>query len=534
MAGARTAAHARLAGRGAGGRDATGARPPRLLQPGVADLPLRCRRRRAARRARRRLRARPRCGRRRRRWSSTSSRRWRRPGRLAPVCRWSSPVPMRCAPMPRPGWTQIVRSRGHGPGDAAGGLRRRGSRSSGWWPARRRPVRLAPDATPEHTTYRAAAARGGRRRGSRLARRRELRVRPRRRWSQRLPAGAARHRSRSVSPLRASSTGRGARLPQPPRAGTPTWRGSSRVRVRVELAVASALLRPPFGAADGLAGGPAPPRADARAQRHGRDRAGVGGAVSGASCRRSCGGAGVRADCRARLAGAARRTGARRGAGHDVRADQRRCRPRAHPAAPGRRVRRDPGAARPGGAPRLEPVAGRRAGVAVHRRRTRTARSVDGTAIDLVAETLTADLRARRRPATTPTTAAVTDGRPWGARNPRWRLFVQHPGVAARRPRRRSSAPATSRRGLPTTRPTTTATRPPTRPTAWTATASCWCAARPSPPAGRWRRWRRSWPSPAAVRGWFVRGFACSPGARWARAFLDPLSGGAVPSDKVK
>ena len=114
---------------------------------------------------------------------------------------------------------------------------------------------------------------------------------------------------------------------------------------------------------------------------------------------------------------------------------------------------------------------GRRAGVAVHRRRTGAAalgwrrhRSGGRDAIGGPAGAPTACDDA--------TIAAVTDGRPWGARNPRWRLFVQLPLSRGSTARRRSSAPATSWRGSPTTRPTTTATRPPTPPTAWPATAS--------------------------------------------------------------
>ena len=50
----------------------------------------------------------------------------------------------------------------------------------------------------------------------------------------------------------------------------------------------------------------------------------------------------------------------------------------------------------------------------------------DGSPIDLDAET--ADLTCgRRRPCTDTEVSAVTDSRPWGSGNPRWRLFLQAP-----------------------------------------------------------------------------------------------------------
>ncbi len=53
-------------------------------------------------------------------------------------------------------------------------------------------------------------------------------------------------------------------------------------------------------------------------------------------------------------------------------------------------------------------------------------RVVDGTAIDLVAETRWRTC-GRAAACDDATIAAVTDRRPWGARNPRWRLFVNIP-----------------------------------------------------------------------------------------------------------
>ena len=186
------------AGRGAGGGDAAGARPPRLLQPGVADLPLRRRRRRAACRARRRLRAGRGAG-----GVAAAGHRPRRAAGAGLAGRYpclGGRAPYLCAARRRRDRAGPDRPQpGHGPGDAAGGLRAgvRG-RVAGGWRSAGRAARPGRDARAHHLW--AAAASGGHRRGSRLACRRELRVRPRRRRGQRLPAGAARHRcGRSVA-----------------------------------------------------------------------------------------------------------------------------------------------------------------------------------------------------------------------------------------------------------------------------------------------------------------------------------------------
>ena len=139
---------------------------------------------------------------------------------------------------------------GHGSGDAAGGLRAgvRG-RVAGGWRGAGRAARAGRDARAHHLW--AAAARGGRRRGSRAG------PPARTASSPATPAGPAPpgwRRSAPVAvaaPLSRFVEGRGARLPRPPRAGTPIWREWWACGVRVEVAVASALLRPPFGAVMG-------------------------------------------------------------------------------------------------------------------------------------------------------------------------------------------------------------------------------------------------------------------------------------------
>ena len=265
-----------------GGRGPAGARPPGLLQPGVADLPLRRRRRRAARPAPDGAFA------------------------LAAVRAASPPLVIDLVAPLAQGWpagtrVSVVEARTYAlRADAATGLlqivaqprapgrRCRSSTSSQrfeveWLVAGAAPaVRARPGRHAEHTTFgplppaagvvgdpawpagencvfaRDAAGASV----SRLA-----------------PLGS---RCRRRAARRASSTGRGARRPPRRRAGTPTWRASSGVRVRVELAVASARLRPPFGAVSGPRRGPAPPGAAARAQRRVALGPDVGGAVTGA------------------------------------------------------------------------------------------------------------------------------------------------------------------------------------------------------------------------------------------------------------
>ena len=239
-----------VAGRGAGGRNAAGARPSGLLQPGVADLPLRRRRRRAARRARWRLRA----GRGARGVAAAGHRPRRAAGAgLAgrhPGLGGRGAVPTRCAPTPRPGWTRSSAARAR--------ARRCRSWTScrsfevEWLVAGAAPaVRLAPDAHRRARHLWAAAARGGRRRGPRLARRRELRLRPRRRRRQRLPAGARSAAAPCAVPLSRFVDGPWCPSPAAPTRWDADLARVVGVRVRVEVAVASALLRPPFGAVMG-------------------------------------------------------------------------------------------------------------------------------------------------------------------------------------------------------------------------------------------------------------------------------------------
>ena len=181
-----------VAGRGAGGGDAAGARPPRLLQPGVADLPLRRWRRRAARRARWRLRA----GRGARGVAAAGHRPRRAAGAGVagrhPGLGGRARVPTRCAPTPRPDWTRSSAARAR--------ARRcrwwtscRGSRSSGWWLAQRRPCgsrRTRRPSTPPMGRCRPRRASSGTSPGP-PARTASSPATP---GGQRLPAGAARRR----------------------------------------------------------------------------------------------------------------------------------------------------------------------------------------------------------------------------------------------------------------------------------------------------------------------------------------------------
>ena len=131
------------------------------------------------------------------------------------------------------------------------------------------------------------------------------------------------------------------------------------------------------------------------------------------------------------------------------------------------------------------------------------------------------------------TIAAVTDGRPWGARNPRWRLFVNIPVS-----RLDGSA----------------ATVCPCYLAAWIADDPADDDGDPAADAphgvdghgvllvrgaayaagGAVAEVEALVAQPCRRSGLIVRGFACNPGARWARAFLDPLIWRGLPSDKVK
>ena len=321
------------------------------------------------------------------------------------------------------GLDQIVRSQGAGPAmplvDFVQGF------EVEWLVAGAAPaVRLAPDATPEHATYGPLPPAEGVVRdlawpaGENCVFARDAAGR------QRFPAGAARRRCRggAALALRRRAVVPVSRGPHAlgRRPGASGWRAAAGRGGR-GLGAAAAAVR----GGDGPAGGQAPPRADTHAQRHRRSRAGVGGAVSGASGRDVAPAPGfalvVVLVWLALLAGLA--LGAAlvtmyeptSGAAAHERIRLRRAAESAVTLALLDLAARLDWSQLPAGGP-ASPFTDGGPGP----------RLVDGTAIDLVAETR---WRTCGRPTACDdaTIAAVTDGRPWGARNPRWRLFVNIP-----------------------------------------------------------------------------------------------------------
>ena len=405
--------------RGCARRGPPRARASGLLQPGVADLPLRRRRRRHPRRCPRCLR--PGHGARRdaaagHRPDGTAGAGMAR--RHARVGRGSA----RLRSARRSGDRLAADRTGHRrrTSDGAGRTSSSDSRSNGCSPAPCPPLASLPtarqNARPSGPCLRppgSSAIRRGRR--VKTARSRATR-----------PAVVSPDWPRSApvpSPCRlgGSRTVRGVRRRPRRRAGTPIWRASSacgcvsswRWRRR------GCGAHPPRPAirvdrdSDRCRDSPSRPSWRLVASRGRRQRR-----------KRPCFG-GIRAGRGAAVAGPSGQRGPRRGAGHDVRADRECGRPGAGAPTPCGRIGHDPGPARPGGAARLEHASGRRTGLTVYRWRARGS-SVGDVTVDLQAETA-------RRTCGRPTacddasTTAIADGRPWGARNPRWRLFVHVP-----------------------------------------------------------------------------------------------------------
>ena len=145
--------------------------------------------------------------------------------------------------------------------------------------------------------------------------------------------------------------------------------------------------------------------------------------------------------------------------------------------------------------------------------------------VDLLAET-TRRTCGRPTPCDDAATTATTDGRPWGARNPAGgsSCTCRCPGSTARR---RPCAPAISWRGSPTIRPTTTATATSTRRLGHPGHGVVLVRGAAFASGGAVAEVEALVAQPCRLSGAACPAFACSPGARWARAFLDRSAPGA-------